>query len=325
MNKQGLIVIAAGMVSFSFALPAQAIFGKSETKTENGDANFGLSEYTGLKHAMGVKDFANEAGWRGKWELGQNLSIMLESALFDTGRFVLVEREKLQDVIAEQDLAASSRAATAKKAAQTGVIRPARYLATGAITEVDSAQAGGDGALRIKGFKVGLKKKRAQVTVIAKLVDTSTGEIVSKKRIVGKPSGTALNLGYSNADFGVGLGGFTKTPLGQAAQDAIAQAALFFAKTMEEFPFEGSVIKTSSGGQVIINRGSAYGVEVGQRLVMEAEGEVLIDPDTGEILDEEEGKIIGKLTVAKVKEKVAYGDALEGESAPGKGTIIRAE
>lgn len=325
MKKHGICVLSAIIVSLSLAAPANALWGKNKTKTEDGDADLGLPEYKGLKHAIGVKDFNNEAGWKGQWELGQNLSAMLESSLFDTGRFVLVEREKLQDVIAEQDLAASGRTAGAKKVAQTGMIRPAKYLASGSITEVDSAQSGGDGAVRIKGFKVGLKKKQAQVTIIAKLIDTTTGEIVNKKRIVGKPSGTALDVGYSGADFGVDLGGFKKTPLGQAAQDAITQAAVFFAETMEEFPFEGSVIKTAGDGKVIINRGSAYGLEVGQALIMETEGEVLIDPDTGEILDEEDGEVIGKLSVAKVKEKVAYCDVVEGEEEPEKGVTVHAE
>jgi len=325
MNKHVFRVLSVCVVSLSLAAPANALWGKSKTKTEDGDADLGLPEYKGLKHAIGVKEFSNEAGWKGEWELGQNLSAMLESSLYDTGRFVLVEREKLRDVIAEQDLAASGRTAGAKKVAQTGMIRPAKYLASGAITEVDSAQSGGDGAVRIKGFKVGLKKKQAQVTIIAKLIDTTTGEIVNKKRIVGKPSGTALDVGYSGSDFGVDLGGFKKTPLGQAAQDAITRAALFFAETMEEFPFEGSVIKTSSDGKVIINRGSAYGLEVGQTLIMETEGEVLIDPDTGEILDEEEGETIGKLSVAKVKEKVAYCDVVEGEEEPEKGVTVHAE
>jgi curli biogenesis system outer membrane secretion channel CsgG len=318
----GILFIAIGMNLAAAPLQA-ALWGKTKTATEDGDADMGLPEYTGLKHAVGVKDFNNEAGWRGQWELGNNLSIMLESALFDTGRFVLVEREKLTDVIQEQDLAASGRMAAAKDVAQTGKLRPAKYLATGAITEVDAAQAGGDGTVRIKGFNIGLKKSQARVTIIAKLIDTTTGVVVNKKRIVGSPGGTGLRFGYSGADFGVDLGGFKKTPLGQAAQDAIAQAAKFFAESMEEFPFEGSVIKTTGTGQVIINRGSAYGLEVGTELVMATEGEVLMDPDTGEVLDEEEGKVIGRLRAVKVKEKISYCDVVEGEIEPEKGTVVR--
>lgn len=304
--------------------PTYALWGKDTTKTEDGDADMKLGEYKGLKHAIGVVDFDNDAGWRGQWQLGNNLGIMLESALYDSGRFVVVERENLRDVIGEQDLAASGRTAGGKKVAQTGKLRSAKYLATGAITEVETAESGGNAGVRIKGFKVGLGKTDAQVTIIAKLIDSTTGEMVSKKRIVGKPSARKLNVGYAGTDFGVDLGGFKKTPLGQAAQDAIVQAAKFFAMSMEEFPFEGSVIKVSDRGQVIINRGSQYGVEVGQTLSVRTEGEQLIDPDTGEILDEEEGEVVGKLRVSKVKEKVAYCELVDGET-PEEGMVVQAQ
>lgn len=323
MNKQTFLMLTAMMMTGALVSPSYALWGQSKTPTQDGDAKTGLGEYKGLKHAIGVKDFDNEVGWRGQWELGNNLSAMLESALYDTGRFVLVEREKLREVIKEQDLMASGRMAQAKSVAQTGKLRPAKYLATGAITEVDAAQSGGDGALRIKGFKIGLGKTDAHVTIIAKLIDTTTGEIVAKKRVVGKPGGTRLKIGYAGADWGGDLGGFKKTPLGQAAQDCITQAAIFFAKSMEEFPFEGSVIKTSeSSGKVIINRGSMYGIESGQTLVMRSEGEVLMDPDTGEVLDREEGKEIGTLRVDTVKEKISYCDVVDGETAPEKGTPV---
>ena len=156
------------------------------------------------------------------------------------------------------------------------------------------------------------------------MIDTTTGEIVAKKRIVGKPGGSSLRVGYSGSGFAANLGGFKKTPLGEAAQDCINQAAKFFAQTMEEFPFEGSVIKVSSKGDVIINRGSAFGVEVGQSLVMTEEGETLIDPDTGEILDQEEGEEIGQLKVTKVREKVSYCAVVSGEEDPEPGTIVQA-
>jgi len=64
----------------------------TKTETKDGDAKMDLAEYKGLKHAIGVVNFDNDAGWRGRWELGDNLGIMLESALFDSGRFVVVDR-----------------------------------------------------------------------------------------------------------------------------------------------------------------------------------------------------------------------------------------
>lgn len=324
-----LVRVLTALVVCTFVLampePVLALWGKSETKTESANMQTKLGEYKGLKHAIGCKEFENQAGWRGQWEIGQNLSIMLESALHDTGRFVIVEREKLKDVIAEQDLAASGRTAKAKNVAQTGLIRPARYIATGAVTEVEESQSGGDAGVSFRGIRVGGGKSEAQVTVIVKLVDTTTGEIVAKERIVGKAGRTGLRVGVSVGGLDTDLGGFKKTPLGQAAQDCINQAAELIAKKMEEFPFEGSVVKVSGSGKIIINRGAEFGVEVGQELVMAEEGELLTDPDTGAILGKEEGEVIGELRVAKVDEKIAYCDVIKGEKNPAPGTVVRAK
>ena len=317
------IFVSALTLCLLSAVPGYALpFVKAKTTTEDGDPDMSeLGEYNGIKHAIGCKDFENQAGWHGQWKIGSNLSIMLESALGASGRFVLVEREKLSAIIAEQDLATSGRTAGAKKVAQTGKLRPARYLATGAVTEVEDSQSGGGGGISIKGIRLGGGKANAQVTIIAKLVDTTTGEIVKQKRIVGKASRIKMDVGVNYKGIGTSLGGFEKTPLGQAAQDCINEAAKFFAKEMEEYPVEGAVV-TVSKGKVIINRGSRYGVGVGQEFVMETEGEELIDPDTGEVLDTADGEIIGRLKVTKVSEKVAYCEVTDGEKNPEKGTRI---
>jgi curli biogenesis system outer membrane secretion channel CsgG len=318
---RGALVLSVGLMASN----ALALWGKAGTKTESANADMKLGEYKGLKHAIGCKDFENQAGWSGSWDLGQNLSIMLESALYDSGRFVVVEREKLTDVIAEQDLAASGRTAKSTKVAQTGKIRSARYIGTGAVTGVEESQSGGGGGISYGGFRVGGSKSEAQINLIVKLIDTTTGEIVAKESIVGKAGKSGLDVGMSKWGVNTDLGGFKKTPIGQAAQDCINQAAAFIAKKMEEFPFEGAVIKVSKNGQVIINRGSEFGMEVGQELVMTEQGETLTDPDTGEILGEEEGAVIGKIKVAKVDEKMSYADVLDGEKQPAPGTVVKAE
>ena len=323
-QKRWLAIPLTLMLAVS-AQNASALWGKATTSTEDGNAKMDLGEYKGLKHAIGCKEFENQSGWSGEFKIGDNLSIMLESALFDSGRFVVVEREKLTDVIAEQDLQASGRAAKAKNTAKTGAVRSARYIGTGAVTEVEESQSGGDGAISWKGISLGGGKSEAQVTVIVKLIDTTTGEIVAKERIVGKAGRTALRVGVSVGSVDTELGGFKKTPLGQAAQDCINQAAAFIAKKMEEFPFEGSVVKVSSPGKIIVNRGSEFGMEVGQELVLAEQGETLVDPDTGELLGEEEGAVIGKIKVTKVAEKISYADVTEGEQSPEPGTVVRAQ
>ncbi len=323
MNKRAIMAMLA-VLATAGATNSFALWGKATTTTTDGNAQMNLGEYKGLKHAIGCKDFGNESGWSGSWEIGNNLTVMLESALYDTGRFVIVEREKLTDVIAEQDLAASGRTAKAKDVAQTGKIRSARYLATGEVTEVDDGQSGGNAGISIKGIRLGGSKKEAQVTIIVKLIDTTTSEMVAKERVVGKAGGTGLDVGINVAGVSTDLGGFKKTPLGQAAQDCINQAAAVIAKKMEEIPFEGNVVKVGGDGKIIINRGTEFNIEVGQELVMATEGEDLMDPSTGELLGKEEGEVIGKIKVAKALEKVSYCDVLEGEPAPEPGTVVKA-
>jgi hypothetical protein len=77
----------------------------------------------------------------------------------------------------------------------------------------------------------------------------------------------------------------------------------------------------SKKGQVIINRGSNYGVAPGQIFLVREEGEVLIDPSTGAILDMEEGEVTASISVTKVSEKVAYCDLVDGMS-PERGAVV---
>ena len=300
---------------------------KGKTKTEDGNADVemtaALGVYKGLKHAIGVIDFENQAGWGSQYKLGYNLGIMLESALYDSGRFIVLERQNLDAVLQEQDLQNSNRTAQASKAAQTGSLRSARYLATGAITEFEERQAGDAGGVRIRGFKIGASGGTAQITAIVKLVDTTTGEIVAKERVVGKAGRTGLTVGYHRRGYGGQLGSFAKTPIGEAAQDVINQAVIFFSKEMEDYDFTASVVMVSKKGEIIINRGATYGVYPGQSFIVEEEGEQLIDPDSGEILGESQGEVIAQIRCLRVQEKIAYCELVDG-SSPARGSVVKA-
>ncbi len=320
MRSKTKTVTLGGMIAASLTLCGCALQG---TTTQQANAKMNLPEYQGLKVAVGCKEFENQAGWHGRWNLGANLCTMLESALADTKRFVVVEREKLKDVLAEQDLAASGRAAKAKHVARTGLLRPARYLATGVITVVEEGTSGAGGEVSVFGVSLGATASKASLTIIAKLIDTTTGEIVAKETIKGSAGSLGLRGGVSVGPISTELGGFRKTPLGDAAQDCINKAAFFFARTITEkqLAFEGSVVKVS-GDAVIINRGVEYGLKPGQEFIMREEGELLVDPESGALLGQEQGKEIGRLKVDRVMKKVAYCTVLSGDKNPRPGTVV---
>ncbi|WFB34360.1 CsgG/HfaB family protein [Kiritimatiellota bacterium B12222] len=305
--------------------PSHAILDKflGSGGTETEEANNPAADkdsYKGVKHAIGVKDFTNDSGWSGQWNLGNNLGIMLESALYDSGRFVVVSRDKIDTVLDEQDLAASGR--TAKSTvANTGQLRSAKYIATGAITTVEAGTQGSEGGIGFKGIRIGGGGSKSTITAIITLIDTSTGEIIAKERVTGKSGSRKLKVGYSGNGINTDLGGFNKEPVGEAAQDVIDKAVELLVKGMKDVKLDGAVV-TISGKNVVINRGEQFGISPGEEFVVQTKGEVLIDPDTGEILDRLEGEVICTLKVEKVKEKIAYCSLVDGEMPERGATVV---
>src|SRR5215468_915268 len=79
---------------------------------------------------VGVAEFTNQSGaawWRGG--VGWELSGMLSNELSSSGDFRVVERNKLQNVLEEQNLAASGRVAKGT-GAKIGKLTGAQYLIT---------------------------------------------------------------------------------------------------------------------------------------------------------------------------------------------------
>lgn len=298
---------------------------EEETEMLNGNATNILPPYRGIKKEIGVENFDNAAGINGLFPLGLNLAAMLKSALYDTGRFVVLDRQNLDSVMKEQDLQASGRAAKAGEVAQTGKIRSARYMAGGAISEVTYDRSGGGGNLGIPtpigAFAIGGNKNTAQITCIVTLTDTTTTEIIAKERIVGRASEGSVSGGYSGY-VSVGGSGFEKTPIGQAAQEIINQATRFIAMKMEEIPFSGSVISANPDGRILINRGANYNMAPGLVLKMRTAGKELVDPETGALLGREEGQPLGELRVVEVKEKFSYCEIAGQGTAPETGTLV---
>ena len=324
-RRLGLYLAAFLVGSIDTVWPQSLPKAEEETEMLDGNARNILPPYRGIKKEIGVENFDNAAGINGLFPVGLNLAALLKSALIDTGRFVVLDRQNLNSVMREQDLQTSGRAAKASEVAQTGKIRSARYMAGGAISEVTYDRSGGGGTFGIPtpigAFAVGGNKNTAQITCIVTLTDTTTTEIVAKERIVGRASEGTVSGGYSGYVSLAGSG-YEKTPIGQAAQEIINQATRFIALKMEQIPFSGSVIGKSDDGRVLINRGSNYNMAPGMVLQMTTAGKELIDPETGAVLGREDGKPLGDLRIEEVKEKFSYCSMVAAGDAPEPGTLV---
>ena len=266
-----------------------------------------------LRYSISVSKFPNEAGWSGRWDLGDGFTTILTDALQQSGKFIVLgDAEMRQEAMAEQDLAAGGRMAGGKKAPQMGRMTPAQLLVRGSITHVQDDTTGGGGRLSFRGISVGGAGGKAEINITIYLVDSATGQVKASQKVVGQAGRRKLSVGYHGGALG-GLGGdmdaFRKDNVGQACEDAVVQAVEFLSKQLAGIPWEGTVM-IANDSRIVINRGTREGVEAGMRFQVGAVEE-LVDEDTGEVLDVDM-TTVGTLTVTEARELIAYCTPLSG-------------
>lgn len=274
-----------------------------------------------LKKVVAVSRFDNKTSWSGQWNLDDGMADQLTDALVQSGKFVVLERETIRDVLAEQDLAASGRAQKSRSA-RTAKLTSAQILIKGAITEFELNSKGSGTGVGFGGIRIGGEKKEAHVGLIIRLIDTTTGEVLDSHRVEGKAKAGGFKLGVDLGGIDFGTKSFKKTPLGKATQIAIDNAVEFIVSKLKDLPFQGRVIKVK-GGEVYISAGERNGATVGDIFTVYSEGEELIDPDTGELLGTEEEEI-GAVKIYQVKEKFSKAKIISGEGIK-RGNLIRSQ
>ncbi|MDP8214954.1 MAG: CsgG/HfaB family protein [Candidatus Euphemobacter frigidus] len=282
----------------------------------------GLPDATAApRKTIAVSEFDNKSSWRGQWRIGWGMQEMMCTALVDTGKFTVLERQDLDAIMAEQDLGASGRTGKGSAAA-IGKLGKAQILISGAVTEFEEKKGGEGAGIGFKGFRIGGSHEQAHVAINVRIYDTSSGEVLDSIRVEGTADAGGLKLGYSNADFGGDLGGFRKTPLGKATQEAIDESVQKIASRLKSVPWQGKIIKATPS-KVYINAGSKGGIDDGMEFDVYRPGESLVDPDTGMTLGAETEKI-GRIKVSSVKEKFSIAKIVSGADMQ-RGDLIKSE
>ena len=177
----------------------------------------------GGKPAVGVAEFKNEsaAGW---WSggVGWELSGMLSNELQSSGDFRIVERSKLENVLQEQNLAASGRA-RAGTGGKMGQVTGADYLVFGTVTAYQENTASTGGGLSFHGISLGGKKSEAYIAVDVRVVNSTTGEVDFSRTIEGRSEGGGVAVGVYRGGFGGNLAHEENTPAGKAIRAALVE------------------------------------------------------------------------------------------------------
>jgi curli biogenesis system outer membrane secretion channel CsgG len=173
--------------------------------------------------------------WSGTWDIGEGISDMIVDELVNDGSFRVIERKRLDAILAEQNFSNSERAdPSAKTLAQIGKVLGVKYLVVGSVTKFGTEQSnksfsgGGFGGAFGVG-SVGTSKGKANVAITARVVDVTTGEI----RVSAKGDGTSKRSGFllgggGGGGGGAGFGGvsfgsseFRDTILGEATETGV--------------------------------------------------------------------------------------------------------
>ena len=196
----------------------------------------------GPKKRVAIRRFDNKTaiGSQGQHNIGTGMLDMLTTALMNSGRFIVLEREQMNDVMTEQNFGASGRV-RGKTAARIGNVEGAELLIYGAVTDYTADQTGVQasagnsagasigalfgpvgiviGALA-GGLAASASAQKAHVAIDLRLVDANTGRVVSATTVQGSPKSFGVDVSFG----AFGGAGFSKTPIGLAIRDCINNA-----------------------------------------------------------------------------------------------------
>jgi curli biogenesis system outer membrane secretion channel CsgG len=249
-------------------------------------------------------------------DVGKGISDLLVQKLVQDGKYSVIERNALDKIIAEQNFSNSDRA-DATTAAKIGRVLGIDAIIIGSITQFGrddqhtKVGGGGYGLGKLGLGGVGTSKAKAVVGVSARVVNTTTGEILVAVTGMGQSerSGTSL-LGGGGSWSGGGGGGldmgssnFANTILGEAVRKAVDDTGSQLDGAVDKIQTVkmevNGLVADVSGNTLILNVGKKVGVKVGDKLTVSRQVRVVKDPATGKVIKSVEDKV-GEATVTDV-------------------------
>jgi curli biogenesis system outer membrane secretion channel CsgG len=225
-----------GIMSLFFVGSCLLYFGCGPTATVTHGSGPSIQEaqmeaYNGPKARIAVGDFQVKAAGA-TVEIGDGLREMLLTSLFESNRFIVLERQDIQNVMLEQDLGASGRVKR-DTAAPIGKLEGAELLVYGVVSEFKSGASGMGIGIGMPGIPLTLGggTKNAQMAIDLRVVETGTGRIVFATRVEGKASDFSTSIGTQigggRTTMPVTLGSYKNTSMENAIRVCIDKAVQF--------------------------------------------------------------------------------------------------
>jgi curli biogenesis system outer membrane secretion channel CsgG len=262
--------------------------------------------------------------------IGQGIRSMLMVKMAQSKTVVLLEREKIKQVMNEQDFGATNRVKQGTQA-HIGQITGADAMLFGDIVtfgrDDKGKRNGAGGVLGGLGGPFGTigarvanahQTDKAVVAINLRLVDAETGEVIDSEEARGESTRTSTNWGAVAGSWRGAAGGsssmtssnFAETIIGEATQAAVDRIAAILEQKMpgvsaKARTIEGTVANID-GCTLYISVGGNDGVHVGDHFEIHKVLKDVVDMQTKEVLDKQTVKV-GDFIVSTVRDKVSIG------------------
>src|SRR2546426_11685644 len=222
-----------------------------------------------------------------------------------------MERAQLDRILNEQNFQQDSRA-DASTAAKLGRLLGVDAIIIGSITQDQRED---------KNISLGLRKEsKATVTIDARIVQIGTGEILGVAR--GRGESKRARMKTEEDDHPMYRRGqdtwsadLAGTILGEATRAAVDSLVIQLAAAAPKIPETvaaiAALVADVSGGELIINVGTAGGVRVGAEYTVVRPGREIKDPATGNVL-RRATTTVGKIKITAADEGSATGTLTGG-------------
>ena len=248
-------------------------------------------ETKSLKRKVAIGRFTNETAYGQSFfidsdnnRIGKQAMDILSAKLFETGKFIMLERADLAQV--EKELAMAGHSAMSNAA---------DYLVVGSITEFGRKEISDVGVFSR------VKRQEANATVHIRIIDVSTGQIIyseSGKGIAYTETGTVLGVGDKAA--------YDSSLNDKVLDVAITDLASNVIENMLDKPWR-SFILSSDESNLVISGGKSQNITKDSVFDVVKTGKKVKNPQTGMYIT-----LPGK-TIAKIKVLSSFGNTAESE------------
>jgi curli biogenesis system outer membrane secretion channel CsgG len=167
------------------------------------------------KMRIAVSRFENKT----LYPVSEGMTDMLTTALFQTGRFIVLERQNLDVVQQEQDLSRSG-AVKRETTIPSGELEGAELLIVGAITEFQPDQRGVNVAVA--------RIAQSHVALDLRIIDSKTSRVVTSVTVEGQATDTSIGVGLLKWVGGIpmvmSLSAWNNTPVDKAIRICLDKA-----------------------------------------------------------------------------------------------------